>query len=156
MRSTSIFFSALAAVAAVSAQSPASFAAQIPACVEPCDHAAITSVGCNLTDYACHCSHGAQLKALILPCLQNSSNCTTAELTKFGTLVGELCVAVNATAANATAAAANTTASATGTGALFVPSATSSVVPYTGAAAYAGVQVGLVAAIGAAVAALAL
>ncbi|TKA80100.1 hypothetical protein B0A49_02445 [Cryomyces minteri] len=155
MRSTSIFFSALAAVAAVSAQSPASFAAQIPACVESCDHAAIASVGCGLTDYPCHCSHGAQLKALILPCLQNSSNCTTAELTKFGTLVGQLCVAVNATAANATAAA-NTTASATGTGALFVPSATSSVVPYTGAATYAGVQVGLVAAIGAAVSAFAL
>ena len=47
---------------------------------EPCDKAAIASVGCGETDYACHCAHSTQLQSIVVPCLQNSSTCTSSDL----------------------------------------------------------------------------
>ena len=46
----------------------------------PCDKAAIASVGCGETDYACHCAHSSQLQSIVVPCLQNSSNCSSSDL----------------------------------------------------------------------------
>jgi hypothetical protein len=60
--------------------SAASFAAQIPDCARPCDDAAITEIGCGLTDYACHCANGAQLANLIPPCLTSNSTCSPSDL----------------------------------------------------------------------------
>lgn len=80
-------FALLQVAAFASAQSSAqyacaaAYAAQIPDCVKSCDDAAITQVGCNLTDYACHCAHGSQLATLIPPCLQNST-CSSADLAR--------------------------------------------------------------------------
>ena len=47
---------------------------------DACDSAAIETVGCGETDYACHCAKSDQIKALLLPCLQKNSNCTSSEL----------------------------------------------------------------------------
>ncbi|KAK5735172.1 hypothetical protein LTR17_008338 [Elasticomyces elasticus] len=118
-------FTVLAIVSAtlVSAQSAsqnasaAALAAQIPACAVPCDDAAILSTGCGLTEYACHCAHGAQLSQLIPACLKANATCSTADLTLFGTLPLKICAALNSTApaGTGTAASAGVTASANST-----------------------------------------
>jgi hypothetical protein len=136
--STSIIVATIAA--SVSAQSAsqiaaaAALAAQIPECAKKCDDAGITSVGCSLTDYACHCAHGSQLALVIPPCLKNST-CTTSDLqgkfsyqlqnvnievivcankiAAFGAIPAQICAALNSTAsANST----TTTSSAKGSG----------------------------------------
>ncbi|KAK3657852.1 hypothetical protein LTR56_002234 [Elasticomyces elasticus] len=118
-------FTLLAIVSAtlVSAQSAsqnasaAALAAQIPACAVPCDDAAILSTGCGLTEYACHCAHGAQLSQLIPACLKANATCSTADLTLFGSLPLKICAALNSTApaGTGTAASAGITASANST-----------------------------------------
>ncbi|KAF4625124.1 hypothetical protein G7Y89_g13044 [Cudoniella acicularis] len=86
----------------------ASLAAQIPSCALPCDDAAIKSVDCALTDYACHCAHGAQLAVIIPPCLANST-CTSADLQTFGAIPPKICAALNGTAtSNSTSTASPT------------------------------------------------
>ncbi|OCK81036.1 hypothetical protein K432DRAFT_381686 [Lepidopterella palustris CBS 459.81] len=132
MRRPAIFCVLVTAVAVVLAQTPAQYAAQIPQCSETCDQYGIRKVGCGLTDYACHCANSNALKAVVVPCLQHNSTCTPSELTQFATLVGEICAALN------------TTTSPTGTGKPVSPSATSTVIPFTGAAARFGATTGVI------------
>ncbi|EMC97777.1 hypothetical protein BAUCODRAFT_403488 [Baudoinia panamericana UAMH 10762] len=107
---------AVASAAIVSAQTAAqnataaALAAQIPACVIPCDDAAISSVGCGLTDYACHCAHGTQLSQIIPGCLANST-CSQSDLALFASIPPKICAALNSSA-NATS---TTTATPVGT-----------------------------------------
>ncbi|KAJ9668975.1 hypothetical protein H2201_000801 [Coniosporium apollinis] len=70
----------------VYAHTPAELAAQIPHCAEPCDIAALEQTGCGLTNYACHCTFGDFLRATIVPCLQNNSTCTAAEIQQFAAI----------------------------------------------------------------------
>lgn len=131
MRSPTILFALLSVIATVFAQTPAQYAAQIPSCAETCDKAGIEKAHCSLTDYACHCANSNTIKAAVVPCLQQNSTCTTSELTQFATLVGDICAALN------------TTTIATGTGNPVSPSATSTVIPFTGAAVRVGTATGL-------------
>ncbi|OCL01813.1 hypothetical protein AOQ84DRAFT_383318 [Glonium stellatum] len=130
MRSSAVLFALLSVVATGLAQTPAQYAAQIPSCAETCDKAGIEKAHCGLTDYACHCANSNTIKAVVVPCLQQNSTCTASDLTQFATLVGKICAALN------------TTTVATGTGNPVSPSATSTVIPFAGAAVRVGAVTG--------------
>lgn len=78
-------FTITAFAASVSAQSASqitqcdALAAQIPACVLPCDDAGFKAIGCTPEDYACHCANGAKLATIIPSCLKNST-CSSTDL----------------------------------------------------------------------------
>ncbi|PMD33942.1 hypothetical protein L207DRAFT_517958 [Hyaloscypha variabilis F] len=142
MRS-SILLCALSAFTLISAQNlsqetDSQLAAQIPSCALACDTAAIASVGCGETEYACHCAHSSQLQSLVVPCLQNSSTCTTADLETFGTLVKQICLNLNVTG-NGTSSATSTSSS---------PTSSATIVPFPGTASQLKISGGVVVVIG--------
>ncbi|KAE9366760.1 hypothetical protein N431DRAFT_429564 [Stipitochalara longipes BDJ] len=142
MRS-SILLCALSAFTLISAQdlsheTDSQLAAQLPSCVLPCDKAAIASVGCGETDYACHCAHSTQLQSIVVPCLQNSSTCTSSDLQTFGTLVKQICLNLNVTG-NGTSTATSTPSS---------PTSSPTIVPFPGVASQLQISGGVVMAIG--------
>jgi len=85
----------------------------------------------------------------IPPPVQAKPQLTPPRQTDFGSLVGQICAAVNATS---TAASANSTGTAsaatTGTGSPIRPTVTSTLVPFTGAAAAPVVAGGLLGVVG--------
>ncbi|PMD51469.1 uncharacterized protein K444DRAFT_669265 [Hyaloscypha bicolor E] len=150
MRS-SIFFHVLSAITLIAAQdlsqeTDAQLAAQLPPCVEPCDKAAIASVGCGETDYACHCAHSTQLQSIVVPCLQNSSTCTSSDLATFGTLVKQICLNLNVTG--------NGTSKTTSTSTSPSPTGSATILPFPGAGIQLQISSGVFAVIGVAFMAL--
>ncbi|EON64301.1 hypothetical protein W97_03532 [Coniosporium apollinis CBS 100218] len=77
MRASIVLSILFSAATVVYAQTPAELAAQIP-------HSPYT--GCGLINYACHCTFGDFLRATIVPCLQNNSTCTAAEIQQFAAI----------------------------------------------------------------------
>ncbi|PMD24423.1 hypothetical protein NA56DRAFT_745836 [Hyaloscypha hepaticicola] len=139
MRPSSLFYG-LSAIAIISAQNlsqetDSQLAAQLPSCVLPCDKAAIASVGCRETDYACHCAHSSQLQSIVVLCLQNSLTCSSSDLQTFGTLVKQICLNINVTG-NGTSTSTVTSAS---------PTSSATVVPFPGAASHLQMSGGVVA-----------
>jgi hypothetical protein len=125
----------------------------------PCDSAAIATVSCTYANLTCHCVHSAEITPLVSSCIQTKSNCTGPELQsmfyplyylyrsfgqgtsqqgyfsiqEFGTLVQELCTALNVTAKiNTTLPAGSSTTSTS-----------ASVATFTGAAPRTGVGTGI-------------
>ncbi|KAN0092195.1 hypothetical protein V8E51_018042 [Hyaloscypha variabilis] len=142
MRSSMLLF-ALAAFTLISAQNisqetDSQLAAQIPSCALACDTSAIASVGCGETEYAFHCAHSSQLQSLVVPCLQNSSTCTTSDLETFGTVVKQICLNLNVTG-NGTSTATSTSSS---------PTSSATIVPYSGADSHLRIGAGALAVIG--------
>src|ERR1700753_2461677 len=53
--------------------------AQVPACAQACQHAALSADGCDYDDVGCHCLKTGLIGNLLVPCLSNST-CTTQDL----------------------------------------------------------------------------
>jgi hypothetical protein len=76
---TLVLFTCTATVAYAQTGNATADAAMLPVCVRTCFTRGVDSVGCAITDFACHCSpaHNASIYAIALPC--TAQNCTTAE-----------------------------------------------------------------------------
>ncbi|TID25678.1 Polyphosphoinositide phosphatase [Venturia nashicola] len=112
-------FAITAFAASVTAQSASqiaqcdALAAQVPACVIPCDDAGFKAVGCTAEDYACHCTNAAKLTEIIPSCLKNST-CSTTDLQTFSTIPAQICAVLsNSTASINSTSGANSTSTTT-------------------------------------------
>ncbi|KAK3311903.1 hypothetical protein B0H66DRAFT_608983 [Apodospora peruviana] len=80
----------------------------MPACGIPCVSSAAIGAGCTSPmDFACQCSHAAQMQAAVMPCVMSACGMATAPIV--GSVANAICtecVAPPAATATATATAA--------------------------------------------------